>query len=57
MFQSTQELSWQLLTSGVPALSQPLVIVSLLPLLISIDLELVTVLDYSWQLHKAKAAV
>ena len=47
MFQSTQELSWQLLTSGVSALSQPLVIVSLLPLLISIVLELVTVLDYS----------
>jgi len=42
MLISTQEL----LTSGVSALSQPRVIM-LLPLLLSIHLKLITVLDYS----------
>ena len=42
----------QLLTAGVSALSQPPVIVSTLPLLLSIHLELVIVLDYSQQLKQ-----
>jgi len=46
-YPKTSRASDTLISSGVPALSQPCIIASMLPLLLGIHLELITALDYS----------
>ena len=45
-FPKLQKAPQELLASGVSALGQLRIVASMLPLLLNIDLELVTVLDY-----------